>query len=198
MLVATDIAARGLDVDGISHVINYDLPQVPEIYVHRIGRTGRAGATGIATSFCGRDERDLLRQIERLTRPNARRRRQSAGIHQAKPAAGATANSNGSGNRNGDRRGPGNVPRGASGGKTLAAGDGLAPTDRQPRETVRRQNGAGEPEVSRRSVHHRSGKRTYRRILRRAARATTANVDALRPSDGCSSARSVPAWIPHA
>ena len=66
MLVATDIAARGLDVDDISHVINYDLPEVPEIYVHRIGRTGRAGATGIATSFCGRDERDQLRQIERL------------------------------------------------------------------------------------------------------------------------------------
>ena len=68
VLVATDIAARGLDVDGISHVINYDLPEVAEIYVHRIGRTGRAGATGIATSFCGRDERDQLRQIERLTR----------------------------------------------------------------------------------------------------------------------------------
>ena len=68
VLVATDIAARGLDVDDISHVINYELPEVAEIYVHRIGRTGRAGATGIATSFCGRDERDQLRQIERLTR----------------------------------------------------------------------------------------------------------------------------------
>jgi ATP-dependent RNA helicase RhlE len=68
VLVATDVAARGLDVDGISHVINYDLPDVPEMYVHRIGRTGRAGATGIATSFCGRQERDQLRQIERLTR----------------------------------------------------------------------------------------------------------------------------------
>jgi len=66
--VATDIAARGLDVDGISHVINFELPQVPEVYVHRIGRTGRAGATGIATSFCGHDERGLLAQIERLTR----------------------------------------------------------------------------------------------------------------------------------
>jgi ATP-dependent RNA helicase RhlE len=55
-------------VNGISHVINYELPEVAEIYVHRIGRTGRAGATGIATTFCSRDERDLLRQIERLTR----------------------------------------------------------------------------------------------------------------------------------
>jgi ATP-dependent RNA helicase RhlE len=68
VLVATDIAARGLDVDGISHVINYELPDVAEVYVHRIGRTGRAGATGVATTFCGREERDQLRQIERLTR----------------------------------------------------------------------------------------------------------------------------------
>ena len=52
MLVATDIAARGIDVDGITHVINFDLPNVPESYVHRIGRTARAGAAGIALSFC--------------------------------------------------------------------------------------------------------------------------------------------------
>ncbi|MBL7041269.1 MAG: DEAD/DEAH box helicase [Pirellulaceae bacterium] len=68
VLVATDIAARGLDVEGISHVVNYELPEVPEIYVHRIGRTARAGATGIATSFCGCDERSRLKRIERLTR----------------------------------------------------------------------------------------------------------------------------------
>jgi len=68
VLVATDVAARGLDVEGISHVVNYDLPDVPEMYIHRIGRTGRAGATGIAISFCAGDERDQLRQIERLTR----------------------------------------------------------------------------------------------------------------------------------
>ena len=66
VLVATDIAARGIDVDGVSHVINYDLPNVPESYVHRIGRTARAGAEGIALSFCDYEEREFLRDIERL------------------------------------------------------------------------------------------------------------------------------------
>lgn len=66
VLVATDIAARGIDVDDISHVINYDLPNEPESYVHRIGRTARAGAKGMAYSFCEADERDYLRGIERF------------------------------------------------------------------------------------------------------------------------------------
>ena len=66
LLIATDIAARGIDVEGISHVINYDLPNVPETYVHRIGRTARAGAAGIALSFCEREEHEYLRDIERL------------------------------------------------------------------------------------------------------------------------------------
>jgi ATP-dependent RNA helicase RhlE len=68
VLVATDLAARGIDVDGISHVVNYDLPHEPETYVHRIGRTGRAGATGTAVSFCDREERKHLQAIERLIR----------------------------------------------------------------------------------------------------------------------------------
>ncbi len=67
VLVATDIAARGIDVDNLTHVINYDLPNVPETYVHRIGRTGRAGASGIALSFCDREEKVFLRDIIRLT-----------------------------------------------------------------------------------------------------------------------------------
>jgi ATP-dependent RNA helicase RhlE len=67
VLVATDIAARGLDIDMISHVINYDLPVEPENYVHRIGRTGRAGAEGVAVSFCDASERDNLRAIQKLT-----------------------------------------------------------------------------------------------------------------------------------
>lgn len=67
VLVATDVAARGLDVDGITHVFNYDIPNEAEAYVHRIGRTGRAGAVGQAISFCSRDEVSDLRAIERLT-----------------------------------------------------------------------------------------------------------------------------------
>ncbi|MGA1435813.1 MAG: helicase-related protein, partial [Candidatus Kapaibacteriota bacterium] len=66
VLVATDIAARGIDIDQLSHVLNYELPNVPETYVHRIGRTGRAGASGIALSFCSREEKAYLRDIERL------------------------------------------------------------------------------------------------------------------------------------
>jgi ATP-dependent RNA helicase RhlE len=68
ILVATDIAARGIDVDGISHVVNYDLPNEPESYVHRIGRTARAGATGVAISLCDHDEVPYLRSIEKLIR----------------------------------------------------------------------------------------------------------------------------------
>lgn len=66
VLVATDIAARGIDVDGISHVINYQIPSEPEIYVHRIGRTARAGHSGHALSFCSQAERKHLVGIERL------------------------------------------------------------------------------------------------------------------------------------
>ena len=68
VLVATDIAARGIDVDDVSHVINFELPNEPESYVHRIGRTARAGAKGVALAFCAPDERAYLRDIERLTK----------------------------------------------------------------------------------------------------------------------------------
>ncbi len=68
VLVATDIAARGIDIDDLSHVIQFDLPNIPETYVHRIGRTGRAGASGIALSFCDAEERIFLRDIQRLIR----------------------------------------------------------------------------------------------------------------------------------
>jgi ATP-dependent RNA helicase RhlE len=67
-LVATDIAARGIDIDAVSHVVQFELPNVPEAYVHRIGRTARAGADGSAIAFCADDERSLLKDIERVTR----------------------------------------------------------------------------------------------------------------------------------
>ena len=68
VLIATDIAARGIDVDDVTHVINFDLPNIPESYVHRIGRTARAGNAGMAISFCDATERAHLRGIEKLIR----------------------------------------------------------------------------------------------------------------------------------
>lgn len=70
VLVATDIAARGIDIDGMSHVFNYELPNIPETYVHRIGRTGRAGASGVAISFCDTEEKSFLRDIQQLINKN--------------------------------------------------------------------------------------------------------------------------------
>jgi len=89
--VATDIAARGIDVDNISHVINYDLPNEPESYVHRIGRTARAGARGMAYSFCEADERDYLRGIERFARIKIGAAEHQYHSERAKNATGAAA-----------------------------------------------------------------------------------------------------------
>jgi ATP-dependent RNA helicase RhlE len=90
ILVATDIAARGIDVDGVSHVVNFDLPHVAETYVHRIGRTARAGAAGVAISLCDQDETGSLRDIERLIRMSipATDRRLNP-VHPARPGASA-------------------------------------------------------------------------------------------------------------
>ncbi len=106
ILVATDIAARGIDVDGISHVVNFDLPNVPETYVHRIGRTARAGAAGIAISLCDAEEVALLRDIEKLIRmcvavTDARAHRGPPAPPQAASAARPSAHRT-------DARGPGN------------------------------------------------------------------------------------------
>jgi ATP-dependent RNA helicase RhlE len=85
VLVATDIAARGIDIDRVTHVVNYELPDAPEAYVHRIGRTARAGSAGIAISLCDAEERGQLRDIERLTRQAipAEDRRQPRGTRQS-------------------------------------------------------------------------------------------------------------------
>jgi superfamily II DNA/RNA helicase len=98
-LVATDIAARGIDVDGISHVVNFDLPHVAETYVHRIGRTARAGADGIAISLCGPDDGPLLRAIEKL-------------IGKSIPASGTPARSSRNAAPNPGRNGTPNAGRG--------------------------------------------------------------------------------------
>jgi ATP-dependent RNA helicase RhlE len=91
VLVATDIAARGIDVEDISHVINYDLPNEPDSYIHRIGRTGRAGANGTAYSFCAADERNILRSVERLIRTTIEVSEHQYHSETAKNAVGAAA-----------------------------------------------------------------------------------------------------------
>ena len=105
ILVATDIAARGIDIDELTHVINFEMPNVPETYVHRIGRTGRAGASGTALSFCDLDEKEFLRDIQKLIarqipvvedHPHVL----YGGISVDAPAATANSNGNGQGGRN--------------------------------------------------------------------------------------------------
>ena len=85
VLVATDIAARGIHVEGISHVVNYDLPQVPEDFIHRVGRTGRAGAGGVASTFATRGERSEIARIERLLATKLDRRAVPAGLQSPAP-----------------------------------------------------------------------------------------------------------------
>jgi ATP-dependent RNA helicase RhlE len=150
VLVATDIAARGIDVEAVTHVINYDLPNVPESYVHRIGRTARAGAAGIALSFCNDEERAYLRDIERLTRlkvpvaplppglaaiassmakePAPRPEPENARSGAGRDGAGRGRNGSGPG-RPGQNRAPGHRPHGdaAAGQRRRPAGPGRAP-----------------------------------------------------------------------
>jgi len=130
ILVATDIAARGLDIDDVSHVVNFDLPMVAETYVHRIGRTARAGASGAAVSFCDAGERSLLRMIERLMRKNIDVATDQPKYPPREPsAAPATARSNGNGHAGGSgSRRPQSKPPGGQ------------RQNRQP-QTGQRQNG---------------------------------------------------------
>jgi ATP-dependent RNA helicase RhlE len=80
VLVATDVAARGIHVDNIAHVVNYDLPQAPEDFIHRVGRTGRAGAAGVASTFATSQERNSIRAIERTLKMTLTRRELPEGI----------------------------------------------------------------------------------------------------------------------
>jgi len=137
ILVATDIAARGIDVEGVSHVVNFELPDVPEAYVHRIGRTARAGASGRAISLCDNGERPLLRQIEKLTRQTLAftDRRTAAGARDeereaARPAAPRGRGGQGDGGRRGgpqpQRRAAPRDGRGPNGGRPAQAPRGPA------------------------------------------------------------------------
>jgi ATP-dependent RNA helicase RhlE len=144
VLVATDVAARGIDIDGVTHVINYDMPIEPESYVHRIGRTGRAGASGIAISFCTPDERGELRAIERvigrrLTNEPEREERQE---RQAGPRDGESREGSGRRRRPPRRRAgsrPGGSPR-------ASAKSAAAHGDRPPRQQGEQRSSQGRAE----------------------------------------------------
>ncbi len=110
VLVATDIAARGIDVDGISHIINYDLPNESESYVHRIGRTARAGADGIAYSFCAADERGYLADIEKLIKQKIEVIDHSDHSHTAQKSVGPASRS--AGKKGGKQQGRGSPRKG--------------------------------------------------------------------------------------
>ncbi|HHH10896.1 MAG TPA: DEAD/DEAH box helicase, partial [Sorangium sp.] len=169
ILVATDIAARGIDVEGITHVINYDLPNVAETYVHRIGRTARAGASGIALSMCDDEERDYLIDIERLigchierveshgypaAHPpppvtdltSSRRPRSAGGKGRGRPhhSRARSRNGGGRGNRGraGQRRG-GGARAGAGGPRTAAGGHRAGGGGRSGRGGGGRRGGGG-------------------------------------------------------
>ncbi|OSQ47396.1 DEAD/DEAH box helicase [Thalassospira alkalitolerans] len=167
VLVATDIAARGIDVDSVSHVVNFELPNVPESYVHRIGRTARGGASGSAIAFCDEEERGLLRDIEKTTRQSIRvidRRDAKAAAEQdaisrAERAAnperrgdggGRNAgrlgqrNGNSNGNRNGQSRNAGGRGDGARNGERSAQGR----NDRNDRNPDRRNGEASRDAVA--------------------------------------------------
>jgi ATP-dependent RNA helicase RhlE len=135
VLVATDIAARGIDVDGITHVINFELPNEPESYVHRIGRTARAGAGGAAVSFCDPAERGYLRDIERLIR------RRLTVVGEA-PAAAAAEGSGNPGKPNGK-------PNGRNGGKAFGKPGGK-PRHKRGRPGAKVANANNPPSAPRR------------------------------------------------
>ncbi len=173
VLVATDVAARGIDVDSITHVINYEMPSEAEMYVHRIGRTGRAGATGSAVSLCNREELGSLKAIERLIEKSItidsdhqwhidiRPRRQNGGNH----GNGADGDNRGNRRNNGNRGNGGN--RGSRGKR--ADGDNRGPGASRPRkggarkQAFGKRNGEGRHGGVREAGQPRSAGRSGRR-----------------------------------
>jgi ATP-dependent RNA helicase RhlE len=138
VLVATDIAARGIDVDGVTHVINYDIPNVAETYVHRIGRTARAGAEGIAFSFCESEERGDFRAIERLIGKKVPELESGFAPSPASANSGSDAGSRDrqgpSGRSNGPSRNPHGASRNSSGyGRPASSSGGGRPSGRSGR-----------------------------------------------------------------
>jgi ATP-dependent RNA helicase RhlE len=148
VLVATDVAARGLDINNVSHVVNFDLPETPEIYIHRIGRTARAGAEGTAVSFCAGDERGLLQQIERLIRLAITVEPTIDGFELTDPIShGQSSGRRNGGSRNGNRAGARNQPYGKP--RRNGAGNGSASSDEQPRPSKGRTDGPAKQKKAR-------------------------------------------------
>ncbi len=144
ILVATDIAARGIDVHGVSHVINYQMPEVPEIYVHRIGRTARAGAAGVAVSFCAPDERGSLQDVERLLNTTIQVNESMSDLtltasQQSQRVSGGTGRPAGGGRSSSSGRSGGNS-RGTSRPRSSSRSSGGASGSRPPRA---RKNASG-------------------------------------------------------
>lgn len=159
VLVATDIAARGIDVDSVSHVVNFELPNVPESYVHRIGRTARGGASGTAIAFCDEEERGLLRDIEKTTRQSIpvidRRDAKAAAAQEAESAEAREANrgrrSGGGGQARGNagRGGAGGNRGNGRGGRSDARGGNAPRRDRDDtRKANQRRDGEGSANAS--------------------------------------------------
>ena len=142
VLVATDIAARGIDVENITHVINYDLPNEPETYVHRIGRTARAGASGFAWSFCDTDEREYLRDIERLIRLHVPVATQNTFASRLPPPPPTNMNPSGRGQRP-QPRPAANNGNGSSSGNN--GNNQSRPQERPPQAATSTSNGNGQP-----------------------------------------------------
>ena len=163
VLIATDIAARGIDVDEVSHVVNYELPHEPETYVHRIGRTGRAGLTGAAVSFCDHEERPRLAAIERLLRRTIPQLNEPPAWN----AALATEGDRGGG------RGEGRSPRGRGQGRDQRGGQGSGKTRGRPqggrgagpRREGRSRQEAPKPEAGATATAVRKLPRKHRRAL---------------------------------